>query len=128
MCKKDNFTRDYVESELESLKTILEETKRRDRVLSDIKNRVERYNLESDRLNEQIAIFEDSLYKLTKKYNTILEWLTCLASLEQKVLTERYIEDKSYIAISLELHYSERNIYLLRKKAINKIVAYLNKE
>lgn len=69
------------------------------------------------------------LDELYKERTHILEAISKIENIEYRTLLEmKYLSNWSAAKISMEMHYSERNIWYMHKKALVEMAAYLDEE
>lgn len=110
------------QSELE-IQTNLEHIERLHRIMK-LPKRSLRYSQElADKLAELETLLNGLIDEAVDRKNEALNLLETLAGDERTVLYQYYILAKDWQKISEELYMSERTVYNLRKKAVEKLAA-----
>ena len=72
----------------------------------------------SERYGAILEKLSESISGNLQKRDRAEEILCSLPPVYEKILRARYLRGKSWVAVSMELNYSERQTYYLRKKAL----------
>ena len=110
------------QSELE-IQAELEHIERLHRIMK-LPGRSEKYALElAEKLTKLEKRLNKSIDMAVDRKNEALNLLDCLSGDERTVLYQYYILAKDWQKIADEMYFSERSVYNLRKKAIDKLAA-----
>lgn len=113
-CLKQTFLIKKLNSKLCSLRRI-KETKTKCSISAEIED------VEINDIERQIFLAEDNRRKA-------LRYISMLTGIEFDVIYMYYYRGLSWLAVSIELHYSERHVYCIRDKAIRHLNQLIKEE
>ncbi|MCD8157497.1 MAG: DUF1492 domain-containing protein, partial [Clostridiales bacterium] len=78
-----------------------------------------------DVYEEEISEIENQIKAVKKNKEDIDKFVDSLEDIEQRLLRFRYIRKKSWNAISMKIHLSDRQCYRVHNKILDKLTTYL---